>query len=242
MSTVDPSIAKAQREARRTAKRPSTARVLILLVLLLAGGFGLGSGWGGFGMLDEFGEPPLTSVLGTILGLMLTIAAGALWAVTATKRSDIGFGYGAAATLIGAGAGLLVVAAPHGYPAVAVAIAVGLLIVGVLFLLLGIVAAASRNRQRSRDAETVRSGTLTTATVSDKGYDFFHESPRILTTVTFTFHDLQGTQRWVQKTMLIEQARPVVEGQETRLWYDASHPGDARGIVVELAWDHAFRR
>ncbi|MFF2053321.1 hypothetical protein ACFVU2_17100 [Leifsonia sp. NPDC058194] len=242
MSTVDPSIAKAQREARRTATRPGAARVLILLVVLIAGGFGLGYGWGGLGMLDEFGEPPWTAVLGVIGGMLLTIAGSGLWAVTAMKRSDIGFGYGAAATLIGAGSGLLVAAEPNGFPTIALTVAVALLGLGLLFLVVGVIAAGARRRQRSREDETARSGMLTTATVSDKGYDFFHDSSRILTTVTFTFRDLQGTQRWVQKTMVVHQSDPIVEGQETRLWYDAAAPGNARTIVVELARDNAFRR
>lgn len=242
MSTVDPSIAKKQREARRRSTRPGIARVLITLVVLFVGGYGLAYGWGSFAMVEEFGEPPLISVLGAIGGLLLTILGSMVWSVTAMKRTDIGFGYGAAAVLVGAGTGLLVSAAPNGYPALAATIAVALLAVGVLCLVLGVVGATSRLRQSSREAEILRSGTQTTATVSDKGYDFFRESSRILATVTFTFRDLQGTQRWVQKPMLVEQSSPIVEGQETRLWYDATNPGDSRAIVVELARDHAFRR
>ncbi|KQP57189.1 hypothetical protein [Agreia sp. Leaf283] len=45
-----------------------------------------------------------------------------------------------------------------------------------------------------------------------------------------------------QKTMVIEQGDPVVDGQETRLWYDATNPGDVGGIVVELARERRLRR
>jgi hypothetical protein len=193
-------------------------------------------------MFEAYGEPPWTAIVGIIGGLLLTILGSIGWAGMLLRRPDIGLGYGAAAVLLGAGTGLLVAASPNDFPAVAVGIAVALFVLGALFLLLGVAAAASRRRQRARDARTAGSGTLTTATVSDKGYDFFHESSRIITAVTFTFRDLQGTQRWVQKTMVIEQADPIVVGQETRLWYDAANPGDTRGIVVELARDRAFRR
>ena len=147
------------------------------------------------------------------------------------RRADIGVGYGAAAALVGAGSGVLLAAA-SGVPLV---IGVALLALGLLLLLLGVRAASGRRAQEARDQQTMRAGTVTTATVTDKGYDFFRESARILTTVTFRFVDLQGTERWVQRMMIIQQANPVVEGQETQLWYDARNPGDEKGIVVELA-------
>lgn len=238
MSTIDPSLARAQRAARR----PSTARVVILLVVLLAGGFGLGYGWGGLGMFDGETDPPTLSILGAIGGLMLTVLGSIAWSWTALRRADIGFGYSSAAVFLGAGTGLMTVAQQNDSPPLAVGIASALLGLGALFLLLGITAAASRRRQTSRDARTMRTGTLTTATVSNKGYDFFRESSRILTTVTFTFVDLQGTQRWVGKTMVIDQGDPIVDGQESRLWFDAANPGDTRGIVVELAKQRQLRR
>ncbi|SMQ70965.1 DUF3592 domain-containing protein [Agreia sp. VKM Ac-1783] len=237
MSTVDPSLARIQ----RTPRRPSLGRVIFLLVVLLGGGFGLGYGWGGFGLFDGMGEPPWQSIVGAIVGLMITILGSIGWSWTVMRRADVGIGYGLAAWFIGGGTGLFIVAQPSGSPALAGMIAAVLLALGVLFLVLGLVAAISRRRQISRDERTMRTGTLTAATVRNKGYDFFRESPRILTTVTFTFVDLQGTQRWVQRTMVIEQSDPVVDGQQTRLWYDAANPGDARGIVVELARERQMR-
>jgi hypothetical protein len=238
MSTIDPSLA----QARRAARRPGNARVAILLVVLLAGGFGLGFGWGGLGMFDSETDPPTLSILGAIGGLMLTVIGSIVWSWTAIKRADIGFGYGSAAVFLGAGVGLVLIAQQNGSPALAMAIAAALLGLGALFLVLGVVAAASRRRQGSRDRRTMHTGTVTTATVSNKGYDFFRESSRILTTVTFTFVDLQGTQRWVGKTMVIDQGDPIVDGQESRLWFDAANPGDTRGIVVELAKQRQLRR
>lgn len=215
--------------------------MIVLLVLLLAGGMLLGYGWGGLARFDGTGEPPASAVICVVSGMPLTILASIVWSWTVLKRSDIGLAYGFAAVLFGAGVGSMV-AFQGSTDDVAVWVAWGLLVFGALVLLLGIAAAAGRRRQSVRDLETVRGGTLTTATVTDKGYDFFRESPRILTSVTFTFTDLQGIQRWVQKTVLIEQSDPITDGQETRLWYDAAHPGDSRRIVVELARDRPVRR
>ncbi|SKA97704.1 hypothetical protein SAMN06295879_2428 [Agreia bicolorata] len=237
MSTVDPSLARSQ----RTPRRPSLGRVVFLLILLLGGGFGLGYGWGGFGLFDGMGDPPWQSIVGAIAGLAVTVLGSIAWSATVMRRADIGIGYGLSAWFIGGGTGLYLVAQPKGSPALAVTISFALLALGALFLVLGVAAAISRRRQSARDERTMRTGTLAAATVSNKGYDFFRESPRILTTVTFTFVDLQGTQRWVQKTMMIEQGDPVVDGQETRLWYDAANPGDVGGIVVELARERRMR-
>ncbi|GIT80408.1 hypothetical protein LLS1_20770 [Leifsonia sp. LS1] len=237
MSTVDPSRARAARQARR----PSTTRVVVLLVVLFAGGVLMGWGWGGFALIGEDAEPPVGAVLGAVGGLILSVAGFAGWTATMLRRSDVGLGYGAAAELLGGGAGLMAVLQGT-QNVVAHGIAWALFVLGAFFLVLGASAAAARRRQGSRDERIMESGMLTTATVSDKGYDFFHESSRILTTVTFTFTDLQGTQRWVQKTVLIEQSAPIMEGQETRLWYDAANPGDTRSIVVELARANALRR
>ncbi len=236
MSTVDPAIARAKRQARR----PSLVRVIVLLVLLLAGGVLLGYGWGGLARFDGTGEPPTNAIIGVVCGMPLTILASIVWSWTVMKRPDIGLAYGAAAVLLGAGAGVMATFRGSDDD-LASWIAWALIALGALFLVLGIAAAAGRRRQSTRDLETVQSGTLTSAIVTDKGYDFFRESSRILTSVTFTFTDLQGTQRWVQKTVLMEQSDPIVDGQETRLWYDATNPGDTLRIVVEAARDRPVR-
>lgn len=237
VSTADPAIARAKRQTRR----PSLARVIVLLVLLFAGGALSGYGWAGVARFEDVGEPPAGAIIGVVSGMPLAILAVIVWSWTVMKRSDIGLAYGFAAVLVGAGLGIMV-AFQNSANEVASWIAWGLVVGGVLFFALGISAATARRRQTRRDRETMQAGTRTTATVTDKGYDFFRESPRILTTVTFTFTDLHGTRRWVKKTVLIEQSDPIVDGQETRLWYDAANPGDTRSIVVEAAQDRPVRR
>jgi hypothetical protein len=229
VSLTDPTLPRKLRQARR----PSTVRVVVILAILVIGGVGIGYGWTGISLIGEYGEPSALVIAGIVAGMPLTILGGIIWSATVLRRADIGLGYGAAATLVGAGAGVVL--------AGQTIIGGVLLAVGVVFLILGLTAARARRSQEVRDVETMRSGTLVMATVSDKGYDFFRESARILTTVTFTFTDLQGAQRWVQKPMVIHQATPVVDGQETRLWFDALHPDDTTRIVIELARENRMR-
>ena len=229
MSLTDPTLPR----KARLGRRPSTLRVAVILAVLLIGGIGIGYGWTGISLVGEFAEPPALVIVGIVAGMPLTIIGGIVWSWTVLRRADIGLGYGAAATLLGAGTGVIL--------AGQTIIGAVLLAVGVVFLILGLTAARARRSQEARDLETMRSGTLVTATVSDKGYDFFRESARILTTVTFTFTDLQGAQRWVQKPMVINQASPVIDGQQTRLWFDALHPDDTARIVVELTRENRMR-
>lgn len=233
MSTVDPTIARREREQRR----PSNARVGVLLALLLLGGFAAGYGWGGFDAMMSSGpdEPSVLVLVAIPVGMIVTIVSLIAWMAVVLKRADLGLMYGNAAALLGAGAGVIVVATAGGGASYVLAIGFGLLGLAMACLVLGVVAAASRRRRAAAEEEAMRTGTQVTAVVTDKGYTVFHESDRILTTVTFSFTDLQGVQRWVQRTMVIEAGDPVQNGQETRLWFDAADPGDDKAIVVELA-------
>lgn len=240
MSTVDPTIARRE----RAAWRPSNLLVFVVLLLLLVGGLAAGYGWGGFGtlMATEPDEPPVLMLVAIPVGMMLAIVASIAWGALVVKRSDLGFMYGNAAMLLGAGAGAIVAAEEAGSDGRIVAyVGYGLLALALACLLLGIAAAGVRGRRARAEQDAMRSGTQVTAVVTDKGYTVFHESNRILTTVTFGFTDLQGTQRWVQRLMAIDAADPVQNGQQTRLWFDAANPGDDKAIVVELAYNSPLR-
>lgn len=232
MSTVDPTIARRERAERR----PSNVRVVVTLILLLVGGLAAGYGWGGFGtmMATQPEEPPVLILVAIPLGMMLAIGASIAWAALVMKRGDLGIMYGNAAVLLGAGAGVILVSAESG-PAFVTTIGYGLIALAVVCLVLGIAAAGARARRENADEAAMRTGTQVTAVVTDKGYTMFRESDRIFTTVTFGFTDLQGTQRWVQRPMLITAADPIQDGQQTRLWFDPANPGNDRAIVVELA-------
>ena len=237
MSTIDPAIA----QLRRRRRPPSSAVVTVLLAARLAGGFGLGFGWGGMSMMVDDTELLWQYPVGIVAGMILTIGGEIAWMFVVMKNASLGVGYGWAASLLGGGVGLWTVSTRFGSPGPAVLIAAVLLGLGTACLILGVVAAASRRRQVRREEEIIRTGTVTTATVSNQGYDFFHTSAKILTTVTFAFTDRFGQQRWVQRLCLIQQSDPLVNGQATRLWYDPDDPGNDRAIVVEAAHQRPLR-
>ncbi len=238
MSTIDPAIV----QLRRRRRPPSSAVAAVLLVARFAGGFGLGLGWGGMS-LTSFDEADLLwqYPVGIVAGMILTIGGEIAWMFVVMKSANLGLGHGWAASLLGGGIGLWTVASRFGGPGPAVLIAAVLIALGTASLVLGVIAAASRRRQVRREEELIRTGTVTTATVSDQGYDFFHTSSKILTTVTFAFTDRFGQQRWVQRLCLIQQSDPLVNGQATRLWYDPDDPGNDRAIVVEAAHQRPLR-
>lgn len=239
MSTVDPGIAK----QLRLNRRPSNLRVAITLLLLLIGGFGLGFGWGGFGwMVDvDTEQVDVLIVVAIPVGMALTVISSIAWSFLVVRRGDLGIMYGNAAVLLGGALGVLAVSQRVDGGAVLSLIVAGLLVLAAGALGLGLLAAAARRRTKTRAAEARRSGREAVATVTDRGWTVFHESSRILTTVTFSFVDLAGTPRWVQRQMVVHAANPVQNGQTTRLWFDPADPGDDRRIAVELAEDNPLR-
>lgn len=240
MSTVDPTLAR----KARAAKKPSLGLVVVLLVLHVVGGVANGYGWSTFAILtDEANvEPDTLGIVAITVGMPLAIAASILWMMVVLKRNDVGLGYGFSAFWWGAGLGILLAASRFAQVAELLrVIGVAALVVAAAFLLIGLRAARARRVAAALAAEMMRTGTRTTATVSDKGYEVFGDSSRILTTVTFTFTDLQRVQRWVQRPMLVTAADPVVEGRETDLWFDPSDPGNDKRIVVKLALDSPMR-
>ena len=240
MSTVDPSIARKARQARV----PSTRLVAILLVLHVVGGLGNGYGWSSFSTFadDATVEPDNLGLIGIVVGMPLAIITSMLWTSVVLKRRDVGLGYGFSAFWFGAGTGILI--ASERFPQAAELLRVlGVIALVICALLLALGVRAARSRRAAAEIATVmmRSGTRATATVTDKGYDIFRESARILTSVTFTFTDLNGVKRWVQRPMLITASDPVVDGQETDLWYDPSAPDNDKRIVVKLAVESPLR-
>lgn len=236
MSTVDPTLARKAREARV----PPIGVVVLLLALHVVGGVANGYGWSTFATFtDEVNiEPDTLGMVGITVGMPLAIIVSIIWTAVVFKRSDVGLGYGFSAFCFGAGLGILYAASRFSQVAELLrVVGVAALVVSLAFLVIGMRAASARRRAREVAAEMMRTGTRTTATVSDKGYDHFREAPRILTIVTFTFTDMQGAQRWVQRPMVVTSSDPVVEGRETDLWYDPTAPGDDKRIVVKLAAD-----
>ncbi|MGK9147955.1 hypothetical protein KXS11_10050 [Plantibacter flavus] len=239
MSTIDPGIAKQLRAARR----PSNLRVVVTLLLLFAGGCALGFGWGGFGWMVDLDTEQVDGLVAAAIpvGMALTVISSIAWTFLVARRGDLGIMYGSTAVLLGGALGVFLVSQRVDDRGMLSLVVIGLLVLAAGALILGLVAAAARRRSVTRADDAVRSGRETTATVTDRGWTVFHESDRIFTTVTFSFVDLAGTRRWVQRQMVIHAAHPVENGQETRLWFDPAKPGDDRRIVVELAQQNPLR-
>lgn len=221
MSTTDPVAAR----RARLAQPASTTRIVVVLLVLLVGGIANGYGWTAdhsqFGWY--FAVIPV--------GMSATIVGLIAWTPLVLRDRRLGLGQGLAAVAFGVGIGALLAAAQGASPTVA---AIAFPVAGVL-LALSMVARRRRRRKDDEAAELRATGRRTTATVSDPGFTHFGESARVLTTVTFTFRDAEGTQRWVQRPMVVRASDPVVAGQETDLWFDPAAPGDDSRIVVELA-------
>ena len=119
---------------------------------------------------------------------------------------------------------------------------------GLLFITFGVfvwvmtfVARGRQRRRSERELQTLSNGVETAATVTRVPPGPNAASRGLWAAVTFTFTDAAGSQRWVERTMLIRRAGDVKVGDTTRLWYDRADPGADQGIVVELARDNPLR-
>lgn len=92
-----------------------------------------------------------------------------------------------------------------------------------------------RSRRVARESNSMQSGIETTATVTNVPPGPEATSRGLWAAVTFTFTDIMGNQRWVERTMLIRRAGDVTVGETTRAWYNATNPEVDADIVIELA-------
>ncbi|MFE4196933.1 hypothetical protein ACFRJ9_13800 [Paenarthrobacter sp. NPDC056912] len=237
MSTVDP---VALRKLRKS-KRPGPVSIVLALAFQFIGGLAAGYGWP---QLAEFEavEPPALPLAAIIASIPLLVISSIAWMGIAMRHSKLGLALGGAIAWLGAATGAALAAVELGYPPLLGWVAAGCLAMFLFLAGVGIWAARKRRVLAAREQAVMSTGRATTATVTDKGYVVFGDSAKIFTTVTFTFHDGSGTQRWVQRPVLINAAEPVVDGQETTLWYDPLDPGNDSMIVVKLAKDSPLRQ
>ena len=236
MSTVDPVALR----KFRANKRPGPLAVVLALAFQFVAGLAAGFGWPHVEAF-EAEEPPVLAMVAVISSIPLIVLSSIAWTAIVMKHSKLGLTLGGSLMWLGAAIGVAVAAVEFDYPAILTWIGLGCLAVCLLLGILGAMAAQKRRAVAAREARVMSTGIMTSARVSDKGYLAFRESAKILTTVTFTFHDSSGIQRWVQRPLLINAAEPVVDGQETTLWYDPSDPGNDKKIVVKLAQDMPLR-
>lgn len=237
MSTVDPVALR----KLRASKRPGPVAIALALTFQFIGGLAAGYGWPHLAEL-EAAEPSVLALAAVISSIPLLVLSSIAWTAVVMKRGRLGLTLGGTVAWFGAALGVAAAAVGLGYPPTLAWVGAGCLAVSLLLAILGIVAAQKRRSLAEREERIMSTGSMTTATVSDKGYVIFGEGSKIFTTVTFTFRDGSGVQRWVQRAMLVNAASPVVEGQETTLWYDPMDPGNDKRIVVKLAKDSPLRQ
>ncbi len=237
MSTVDPIAAR----KLRANKRPGPVRIVLPLGFQFIGGLAAGYGWPHLTVLENV-EPPTLAMTAIIVSIPLLVLSSIAWTAVAIRSSNLGLALGGTLAWLGATLGVGAAAVQLDYPPILTWLAAGCVAIFLFLGSLGIIGARARRSAARREAEVMSTGTMTSARVTDKGYLSFSDSSKILTTVTFTFHDLGGVQRWVQRALLITAAEPVVDGQETTLWYDPMDPGNDKKIVVKLAKDMPLRR
>lgn len=236
MSLIDPNESRRERAERR---RP-VVRGIVSFILLTAFAVA-GLVWGrlfveGFETTDA--SIQITAIITAIIAwagfLLFSIATFGSW-----RAGPIVLG----SALLLLGAGLLLAPLQAGAAVLDFPGWLGLLFIG-LGALVWVMTATTRAKRRRRDerqARTVVTGVETTATVTQVPPGPNPTSRGLWAAVTFTFTDATGTQRWVERAMLIRRAGDVRVGDTTRLWYDAADPGADHDIVVELARDNPLR-
>jgi|GEM_PF-1082391 len=237
MSTIDPDAA-----ARARATRTPHARELWMPgLLVLLGAFITAYSITAFVTVigPETEEPETWQWILRIAGLTVASATTILgfnaWVARSLKNPRLpGFGAAQAIACGAAALGTTVVAPAPAWFQEPRMLTVSWWLAGAaaFFALLSLVSWFRRSADSRREAEIMRTGRLTAGVVTNQGYERFHESNRILTAVTYSFQDLNGTQRFVRRPAMITSADPVLTGEQVDVWFDPAHPGNEKTIAV----------
>lgn len=235
MSTIDPDLARREREARI----PGGSSLVLpgLAAFVFAGLFA----WSLRRMIsdatdaDDLSGGLIVCLVVLLVSVVAAFIAIGRWGSRTIRNPRLpGWAAPVGLALLGAAVALAVYA-----PAPALVRApsldplpLGLGIAGVLLLLLAVWARSARVRQQDAEERIVSGAPPVTGTVTNQGYTHFGESERILTVVTYAFVDASGVQRWVQKSEMIDARNPIVEGEQVDLWFDRMNPADTSRIVV----------
>lgn len=224
------------RQARTTRRRPVVRGVVstVMLGSLAVAGYTWGQQFiRGF---DEANDPLLATAI--VSGIVAWISF-LLFSITTLGSWRLAPWLLVAGLLL-FGAGLLVPGVLEGDSAFDFPEWIGLVPIGLALLLaLSLIRARGvRERRAQRETHAQKTGTQTVATVTNVPPGPDPSSRGVWGLVTFEFTDGDGTQRWVERTMLIRRAGDVKVGDTTRAWYNAADPGSDADIVIELARDN----
>lgn len=224
------------RQARATRRRPVVRGIVstVMLSSLAVAGYT----WGQQFILgfDKANDPLLATAI--VAGIVAWISF-LLFSVTTLGSWRIAPWLLVAGLLL-FGAGLLVPGVLEGDSAFDFPEWIGLVPIGLALLLaLSLIRArGAREKRTQRETRAQKTGTQTVATVTNVPPGPDPSSRGLWGTVTFTFTDNAGTQRWVERPMLIRRAGDVKIGDTSRAWYDSSNPSSDSDIVIERARDN----
>ncbi|MFT4288877.1 hypothetical protein [Nocardioides sp.] len=240
MSTIRP-VSSAEQLARRGGG-PSVGKQVTLAGLGVACAGGVG--WCLSRITSD--QPPLWAFAAipcgiVIWGLFLAVVAwssNAALGAPVTGPLVVRPGLYLAAVCGAGGAAVLVCAQSRpSLPAAAYLVPLGLAVV--FSALAGV--GALRRGWRAAARKRARQRTHTTGLVTDDGLAGFFPGPNPkLARITVRFSDQAGQQRWVQPLTRQLLSRPLAEGDQVDVWYDASDPGNLRRI--EVAADNGVSR
>lgn len=226
--SMQPPPTSAERLAARQAGSASIAKQLIVLAMGMAGAAVIA------GVLSKvtaqtnpiWALPVITSGVLFFIGFLATMS----WTIRSTignaPRPLVTGGIYLTASLLVGG----VVAYGGGVPRAAYLTP---LIIALASATLTIVGALQRQAKVTRIA-TLRRGAHVQGVVTDDGLAAFAATPNLkITTITVSFRDPSGGERWVRAVATQAPGRPIVVGDSVDVWFDPAAPGDVNRIVVE---------
>ncbi|TAJ49842.1 MAG: hypothetical protein EPO52_02570 [Herbiconiux sp.] len=237
MSTVDPVEARAQRERARIGSPGAVVGIVIGLVMIALGAALEVRALYGFAEFDALGDsdgPPL-AVFGMIVGLPLMIIGffvhtGATRRFTGTLLSAPGVGP-LSILFVGFAGGAWWGASSVSTTGILWLIPIGVTALALLLLVIGI---SNRMRRRSRNgvlAHLATHGRIVAAEIVEIP-EIDPSSGGLIGPITVTFHDADGTARWVTKTGQWKRRDLPKTGDAASVLFDPGAPDDTSRIWV----------
>jgi hypothetical protein len=108
---------------------------------------------------------------------------------------------------------------------------------GLLFAWSAVATVRRRRRRQSRARAVVATGQRVAGVVTDVHETGVEVMDRPRLSVTVTFADHQGVDRWVTRRTTFDRARQPRLGDAAVVWFDPANPGDERSIPVAFDGD-----
>lgn len=216
---------------RLAARQQATASTTKQLVVLAAGLVGAATIAGILGTVSGTSNPlwvipVIISGFVCFLGLLSTGAWTAQSRILGKPAPRVTSGVFIAAVLFVGG----LVALARDTPALAYVIP---LAAAALVALLSALSGFLRRARGAREVQ-LRQGSRVVGTVKDDGLAEFPDTPNLkLATITVSFRDHSGVERWVRVLATQSPGHPIAVNDTVDVWFDPSSPGDISRIIVE---------